>query len=290
MTKLKSKKMTKSTFAVIIMAILMVAMLAFGGTYAYFTATTNADKATLTLGYVKLSDDNALTKITLQNVLPGDTIVTAGAITLDVDTTDIKGNYVAVRFDYQITLDDAVAGDPGTPATVLNATTIAAHRTAAATDPKSAAYVKIFDSLTADNILNTEALTVAESGNVAGLSYYWKNFGTDKNIYFVVDASTAADHSGLYAVGAAKADAGVTTSTAYTAAVTLTVNKDAFVLDKAIADNWTEDETQSDYGIMKAKIEIAMTAASIQVSNITTTEAVAELVAKLPAVSFTAGA
>jgi predicted ribosomally synthesized peptide with SipW-like signal peptide len=39
MTKLKSKKMSKSTFAIIIMAIAMVAMLAFGGTYAYFTAT-----------------------------------------------------------------------------------------------------------------------------------------------------------------------------------------------------------------------------------------------------------
>ena len=42
MTKMKSKKMTKSTFAVIIMAVAMVAMLAFGGTYAYFTAQNAA--------------------------------------------------------------------------------------------------------------------------------------------------------------------------------------------------------------------------------------------------------
>lgn len=38
MTKMKSKKMNKSTFAIVIMAIVMVAILAFGGTYAYFTA------------------------------------------------------------------------------------------------------------------------------------------------------------------------------------------------------------------------------------------------------------
>ena len=45
MTKLKSKKMSKSTFAVIIMAIVMVAMLAFGGTYAYFSAVTSEGQA-----------------------------------------------------------------------------------------------------------------------------------------------------------------------------------------------------------------------------------------------------
>ena len=56
MTKLKSKKMTKSTFAVIIMAIAMVAMLAFGGTYAYFTATAGAGlEGTVHTAEVKLT-------------------------------------------------------------------------------------------------------------------------------------------------------------------------------------------------------------------------------------------
>ena len=58
MTKLKSKKMTKSTFAIIIMAIVMVAMLAFGGTYAYFTASATGIKDhQIKTGTVSLTTD-----------------------------------------------------------------------------------------------------------------------------------------------------------------------------------------------------------------------------------------
>ena len=69
MTKLKSKKMTKSTFAVIIMAIAMVAMLAFGGTYAYFTASTSPvtndslTTAKVQLGAPSITTINAETKV-----------------------------------------------------------------------------------------------------------------------------------------------------------------------------------------------------------------------------------
>ena len=52
---MKSKKMTKSTFAIIIMAIAMVAMLAFGGTYAYFTATAQDKTGSIKTSHVKLS-------------------------------------------------------------------------------------------------------------------------------------------------------------------------------------------------------------------------------------------
>ena len=116
MTKLKSKKMTKSTFAVIIMAILMVAMLAFGGTYAYFTATTQKDQTDITLGYLKLKDNDAFANIVLENAFPGQQILPAGkyasgedeaeGIILTINTSDRKGNYVAVRFDFQIILND----------------------------------------------------------------------------------------------------------------------------------------------------------------------------------------
>ena len=54
MTKMKSKKMTKSTFAIIIMGIVMVAMLAFGGTFAYVTATANNATGTAKTALIKL--------------------------------------------------------------------------------------------------------------------------------------------------------------------------------------------------------------------------------------------
>ena len=97
MTKTKKRKMSKSTFAIIIMAVVMVAMLAFGGSYAYFTATATARTGTATTGYVKLNSNEAF-QFTKDNVMPGDVLLAAGAATLEVDTTDAKGNYVAVKF------------------------------------------------------------------------------------------------------------------------------------------------------------------------------------------------
>ena len=97
MTKTKKRKMSKSTFAIIIMAVVMVAMLAFGGSYAYFTATATARTGTATTGYVKLNSDETF-QFTKTNVMPGDELIAAGAAKLTVDTTDAKGNYVAVQF------------------------------------------------------------------------------------------------------------------------------------------------------------------------------------------------
>ena len=75
----------------------MVAMLAFGGSYAYFTATATASSGTATTGYVHLTSNDAFT-FTKTNVMPGDELLAAGAATLEVDTTDEAGNYVAVQF------------------------------------------------------------------------------------------------------------------------------------------------------------------------------------------------
>ena len=77
MTKLKSKKMTKSTFAIIIMAIAMVAMLAFGGTYAYFTATANATGGKVTAKTLTIGGQAEGTTVTLgadSKIVPGQTI------------------------------------------------------------------------------------------------------------------------------------------------------------------------------------------------------------------------
>ncbi len=75
MTKTKSKKMTKSTFAIIIMAVVMVAMLAFGGTYAYFTASTSAKSTNFTTGKVVLTNSGAEISVISDKVVPGDTII-----------------------------------------------------------------------------------------------------------------------------------------------------------------------------------------------------------------------
>ena len=76
----------------------MVAMLAFGGTYAYFTASaTTATSDGLKTGYVKLSAGNNVTSvITTEAVLPGSPLLT-GDLEYTVSTSDTKGNYVAIK-------------------------------------------------------------------------------------------------------------------------------------------------------------------------------------------------
>ncbi len=110
MTKMKSKKMTKSTFAIIIMAIAMVAMLAFGGTYAYFTATASKKTGTITTGTVKLTGGELTTIATTENVLPGDAVLSAD-ITYSVATTDSEGNYVAIRVTLDPTVENVTVAD-----------------------------------------------------------------------------------------------------------------------------------------------------------------------------------
>lgn len=109
MTKLKSKKMNKSTIAIIVMAILMVGMLAFGGIYAYFTASTTDRTGTFTTGHVKLTSE--ATFITLgTKLLPGDTVVEDVQLTTDTEGTD---SYVAVQFTIKVWFaGTSTAGSP----------------------------------------------------------------------------------------------------------------------------------------------------------------------------------
>ena len=103
MTKTKKRKMSKSTFAIIIMAVVMVAMLAFGGTYAYFTATaTKKTTGEFTTGSIKLeSNDDATFVSGLTDVVPGDAL-TDGPLTL---TTTSAGtdSYIAIRVTIEAT-------------------------------------------------------------------------------------------------------------------------------------------------------------------------------------------
>ena len=81
----------------------MVAMLAFGGTYAYFTATaTKKTTGEFTTGSIKLeSNDDATFVAGLTNVVPGDALTT-GPLTL---TTTSAGtdSYIAIRVTIEAT-------------------------------------------------------------------------------------------------------------------------------------------------------------------------------------------
>ncbi len=121
MTKLKSKKMSKSTFAVIIMAIAMVALLAFSGSFAYFTAVANGVDSTdsVTTGTVKLSSAGAsLSFGSSGDIVPGAKLfATAPEITL-VNYSDVK-TYVFV--DLTTTLFEPAIEEDGedTPIKIL---------------------------------------------------------------------------------------------------------------------------------------------------------------------------
>ncbi len=90
----------------------MVAMLAFGGTFAYFTATATDRSGSAKTGYVKLSSNDAFATIVKENIMPGDTILAENAMQLTVDTTDDEGNYVAVKFVITAVKSDGTTSIP----------------------------------------------------------------------------------------------------------------------------------------------------------------------------------
>ena len=95
MTKAK-KKMTKSTFVIIIMAVAMVAMLAFGGTFAYFTATTTEASDTATTGTVKLGA-NTIATLVDTNVVSGQQLF-GGSSKVQVTSASNVDTYVFITF------------------------------------------------------------------------------------------------------------------------------------------------------------------------------------------------
>ena len=109
---MKSKKMTKSTFAIIIMGIVMVAMLAFGGTFAYFTSTTGTKAINeITTGTVKLTATGQVK--TIEGLLmPGDVLCDAVKVTTAGSTVD---TYVIVEFEFS-------AGNSGITAALKTST------------------------------------------------------------------------------------------------------------------------------------------------------------------------
>lgn len=82
----KYKKLTKSTFAIIALSLVLVAVLAFGGTYAYFTAK-NDKTGSITMGTLGLSEITLTTQT--NKVVPGQDALTAPVTFTSSATTDI---------------------------------------------------------------------------------------------------------------------------------------------------------------------------------------------------------
>ena len=85
------------------MAIAMVAMLAFGGTYAYFTATAGDATKDLTMGIIALGDSEVSIATTVKDVLPGEEIE---EITFSVTDKSNRASFIFVEVSGVITPSD----------------------------------------------------------------------------------------------------------------------------------------------------------------------------------------
>ncbi len=177
MTKMKSKKMTKSTFAIIIMGIAMVAMLAFGGTFAYFTATSAKIEQNVTMGYVKLSKDSTA-QITATNVLPGDPLIVKGVNEISY-TADVEGEtevYVAVRITMTLTGSGANANNAASANTKLQEALTTAITTGGkwqADATLTTVYVFVSGKDTPDTLANDKSVTFISELNFPDVYDNW---------------------------------------------------------------------------------------------------------------------
>lgn len=93
-----SKKMNKSTVAVIVLALLLVLSLVLTATGAWFTDSQNGDGATVNFGHIKLEADSVTVTHALQverdYVMPDDTMTLTVAYKTDAQTLEA----VWVRF------------------------------------------------------------------------------------------------------------------------------------------------------------------------------------------------
>ena len=82
----KYKKVTKSAFAIVALSLILVAVLAFGGTYAYFSAKETAN-GTITMGTLGLSE--LTLTVQTDKIVPGQDALKAPVTFTSSDTTDI---------------------------------------------------------------------------------------------------------------------------------------------------------------------------------------------------------
>jgi len=93
----KYSKIKKSSFAILALSLILVAILAFGGTYAYFSDSASLTGGSVTTGTLTLGADTTIT-INEDSLVPNQTVKATAAA--DIDLT---GNTVAA---VRITLSD----------------------------------------------------------------------------------------------------------------------------------------------------------------------------------------
>ena len=107
MSKFKSKKLSKSSIAIILLSFALISLLAFGATFALFTASSNTltnGESAITTGKVSLSTSGNLSFVTAK-VLPGDNITSGNVVVTPASATDApQGEYVAVKIT--LTIED----------------------------------------------------------------------------------------------------------------------------------------------------------------------------------------
>lgn len=82
----KYKKLTKSAFAIVALSLILVAVLAFGGTYAYFSAKETAN-GTITMGTLGLAE--LTLTVETDKVVPGQDALSTPVTFKSSDKTDI---------------------------------------------------------------------------------------------------------------------------------------------------------------------------------------------------------
>ena len=88
----KYSKIKKSSFAILALSLILVAVLAFGGTYAYFNDSVTADGGSVTTATLVLTDTVAITAAT-------DDLVPNQTIDIELGNVELSGTTLsAVRF------------------------------------------------------------------------------------------------------------------------------------------------------------------------------------------------
>ena len=185
MTKLKSKKMSKSTFAIIIMAIAMVAMLAFGGTYAYFTAqATTIERSNVTTAKVQISTTAPDNFAVAKKVVSGSYVI--GALntpaTIAVTNASDVETFIIVKAAALVTIGedkkevvvgDATDGEALVDLTITGWTELSAgvyyKKVAASAQPgELSVTAKINEDLVANRTQNGDSYTATSNAYIKG--------------------------------------------------------------------------------------------------------------------------
>ena len=118
----KINKLGKSTFVIAILSFVLVAVLAFGGTYAYFSASSkNAVTKEVTMGHLRIADGAWATEGTIieesKFAVPNQTIINKD---VEVGVTSNVNYFIRAIFSYNIKLSGTHAQTEQTPCADAN--------------------------------------------------------------------------------------------------------------------------------------------------------------------------